>query len=149
MQSIKKFLEQLSLVHNNISLSLRDDARNDIVFKMQKSNDIYQKLKEYYNIQKENIQELSVEKDKYKLVAYIGKEGDDSNCKHLIYLNKRHLENCKLHKIMDDFLTTYSMTKFRDDIASKVSCVNEAIVVYLVWNLTIIIKFISDTQKQI
>ncbi|KAJ2947664.1 hypothetical protein O0L34_g17468 [Tuta absoluta] len=104
LNDIKSFLEQLSLVHNNISVSLRDDTKNEIIFKLHKNRDIYQTLTSLYSIERKDIQELKVEKNQYKVTAYIGKEDKESCQKRWIYLNGRVLRNSKLQKIVNDNL---------------------------------------------
>lgn len=98
LQNIKTFLEYISLVHSNISLSLRNDSKNEIVFKMHKSRDMYQTLTTLYDIEKTNVQELQVEKNQYKIIAYVGKR-DDQIRKQVIFLNGRVLSDLSLiHK---------------------------------------------------
>ncbi|CAH0723663.1 unnamed protein product, partial [Brenthis ino] len=68
LQYIKLGLEQLSLVHCNVSISLRDDSKNEIIFKVNKNRDIYQTLKSLFGIQQHDVQDLQVEKKQYKPV---------------------------------------------------------------------------------
>lgn len=105
IQDTKQFLEHISIAHYNLSLSLRDNVSNEIILQIHKSKDIYQKINLIFGINKNNLQELNVMKDKLKVQAYIGKDIDQQN--HLIYLNQRYLDYCKLYKIMDDFLLKY------------------------------------------
>lgn len=104
INNIKTLLEQLSLVHTNVSFSLRDDSRNEIIFKVHKNRDIYQTLKSLHDIDKSDIQELQVEKGQYKAVAYIAKESNHVNRHHCIILNKKVVCNTKLHKLIQDLL---------------------------------------------
>lgn len=107
MQKIKLFLEQLSIVHNNISLSLRDDSKNEIIFKMHKKRDIYQTLSTLFDINQSDVQELQVEKNQYRVKAYIGKTDKEVE-KHWIYLNGKLLESfSRLHKITNEYLRKY------------------------------------------
>ncbi|CAB3250813.1 unnamed protein product [Arctia plantaginis] len=104
LQKIKAFLEQFSVVHNNISLSLRDDSKNEIIFKIHKQRDIYQTLSTLFDINQRDVQELQIEKNQYKVKAYIGKTEKVVE-KHWIYLNGKLLENfSKLHKITNEYL---------------------------------------------
>lgn len=105
MNEIKSLLEQLSLVHNNVSFSLRDDSRNEIIFKVHKNSDIYQTFKSLFDIEKSCIQELQVEKNEYKVAAYIAKNNDHPDRHHWIFLNKKFINNTKLHKVIHDNLT--------------------------------------------
>lgn len=106
LQSIKHFLQHLSLIHCNISLSLRDDSKNEIIFTIHKNRDIHQTLSTLYNIDKNNLQELQVEKNEYKVIAYLGKS--DESGKHLIFLNGKFILNTsKLHKIVNSNLSKH------------------------------------------
>ncbi|KAG6441210.1 hypothetical protein O3G_MSEX001709 [Manduca sexta] len=98
------FLERISLVHNNISLSLRDDCKNEIIFQLHKKRDIYQTFSCLYGINRSEIQELKVEKKQYVATAFIAKEVGDNN-NHWIFLNRMFVNNSsKLHKMVNDNL---------------------------------------------
>ncbi|KPJ02444.1 DNA mismatch repair protein Mlh3 [Papilio xuthus] len=45
LQNIKLFLQQLSLVNTNVSISLRDNSKNEIIFKVHKNRDTERKNK--------------------------------------------------------------------------------------------------------
>nr|XP_026485614.1 DNA mismatch repair protein Mlh3-like [Vanessa tameamea] len=49
LSNIKLALEQLSLAHYNVSFSLRDDSKNEIIFKIHKNRNIYQTLWKNFN----------------------------------------------------------------------------------------------------
>ncbi|KAJ0177862.1 hypothetical protein K1T71_006735 [Dendrolimus kikuchii] len=119
LQNLRTFLEQLSLVHSNVSLSLRDDAKNEILFQIHKKRDIYQTLLNLFNIKENNVQELSVEKNKYKVKGYIGKNDDVG--KHWIYLNGKFVtSNSKLYKIVNDHLSKSRSNQTKMKLKSKV-----------------------------
>lgn len=105
INDIKHFLEQLSLVHCNTSLSLRDDANNEIILKIHKNRDIYQTLGSLYGIKKTDLQELKVEKNQYKVVAFIGKRDAEINQKRWVFLNGKVVHNGKLQSIINDNLS--------------------------------------------
>lgn len=120
LQDIRTFLEQLSLVHNNVSFSLRDDSKNEILFQIHKNRDIYQTLHSLFYIENKSIQELSVEKNKYKVTGYIGKT--DELRKHWIYLNKKYVcSSCKLYQIVNDNLSKSLSVRNKLKAKSKVS----------------------------
>lgn len=120
LQNIKAFLEQLSIAHNSISLSLRDDSKNEIIFKIHKKRDVYQTLSTLFSIEKNIIQELQVEKNEYKVKAFIGKTDVDIG-KHWIYLNGRYIHNnTKLHKSINENLRKYLLIKYKKISKSKV-----------------------------
>ncbi|XP_026731883.1 uncharacterized protein LOC113496760 [Trichoplusia ni] len=101
-QNIKTLLEQLSLVHNHISISLRDDCKNEIIFKIHKKRDIYQTLMTLFDIKNTEVVELQVEKNEYKVKGFIGKTDSDLDV-HWIYLNRKCIHNSsKLHKMIND-----------------------------------------------
>ncbi|XP_047026301.1 uncharacterized protein LOC124634685 [Helicoverpa zea] len=104
MQNIKLFLEQISLAHNNVSISLRDDSKNEIVFKIHKKRDIYQTLSTLFDINKSDAVELQVEKHEYKVKGLIGKT-DKVIDLHWIYLNGKCMHSSsKLHKMVNEYL---------------------------------------------
>lgn len=105
INDIKHFLEQCSLVHNNTSLSLRDDTKNEIIFKIHKNRDTYQTLSSIYGIKKMDLQELKVEKNQYKVTAFIGKRDAEQNQKQLIFLNGKIVQNGKLQSIINHNLS--------------------------------------------
>ncbi|XP_060802240.1 DNA mismatch repair protein Mlh3 [Amyelois transitella] len=114
LTEIKTLLKQLSLVHSNISISLRDDSKNEIIFKVHKNRDIYQTLGLLFSIDENDIVELKVEKKEYKVTAYFSKKDKDLAPYHWIYLNGKFLGNCKLHKIVNDNLNrTLKFTQTR------------------------------------
>lgn len=120
LQNIKLFLEQLSLVHNHISLSLRDDAQNDIVFKIHKKRDIYQTLSTLFNIDKGHVLELQVEKHEYKVKGYIAKIDKELDL-HWIFLNGKFIYSCsKLHKVLNDCFKKHLHIKDQRAFKSKV-----------------------------
>ncbi|XP_063893999.1 uncharacterized protein LOC110375659 [Helicoverpa armigera] len=103
-QNIKLFLEQISLAHNNVSVSLRDDAKNEIVFKIHKKRDVYQTLSTLLDINKSDVVELQVEKHEYKVKGFIGKT-DKVIDLHWIYLNGKCIHSSsKLHKMVNEYL---------------------------------------------
>lgn len=117
ISDIKHFLEQLSLVHGNTSLSLRDDSKNEIIFKIHKNRDIYQTLSSIYGILKSNLQELKVEKNQYKVIAFIEKRGTELNQKQWIFLNGKITQNDKLQSIINDNLSKAHKQKFQKRIS--------------------------------
>ncbi|XP_046967562.1 DNA mismatch repair protein Mlh3-like [Vanessa cardui] len=66
INNIKLALEQLSLVHCNVSFSLRDDSKNEIIFKIHKNRNIYQTLWSLFEINSSDLNDLQVEKNQYK-----------------------------------------------------------------------------------
>lgn len=120
LQDIKSFLEQLSLVYNHVSLSLRDDSQNEIVFKIHKKRDIYQTLKTLFNIDKEDVQELQVEKHEYKVKGFIGKFNKEVNL-HWIYLNGKFMHSCsKVYKVLNEYFKKSLHIKDQRTLKSKV-----------------------------
>lgn len=105
INDIKHFLEQLSLVYGNTSLSLRDDTKNEIIFKIHKNRDIYQTLSSMYGIMKTDLQELKVEKNQYKVTAFIGKKDRELNQKQWVFLNGKIVQNGKVQSIINDNLS--------------------------------------------
>lgn len=105
INDIKHFLEQLSLVHSNVSLSLRDDTKNEIIFHIHKNRDIYQTLSSIYGIKTTDLQELKVEKNLYKVTAFIAKKDTELNQKQWVFLNGKIVQNSKLQNIIDHNLS--------------------------------------------
>ncbi|XP_052749970.1 putative uncharacterized protein DDB_G0282133 isoform X3 [Galleria mellonella] len=103
LNEIKTFMQQFSLIHCNVSLSLRDDAKNEIIFQAHKNRDMCQSIQLLFNIDPQDIQQFRVEKNQYKVTAFIGKKYEDGHT-HWIYLNGKFLSNSTLHKIINDNL---------------------------------------------
>lgn len=101
IQNIKSFLECISLVHNNISISLRDNTKNEIILQVNKCRNIYQTLATIFSLEKDKILEFRVEKKCYGVTAYMGKVVSEENENHWIYLNGRFMPQCNLHHILD------------------------------------------------
>ncbi|KAF9418595.1 hypothetical protein HW555_004643, partial [Spodoptera exigua] len=98
LQNIKMFLEQLSLVHNHISISLRDDSQNEILFQIHKKRDIYQTLTSLFNIEKSDVQELQVEKNQYK-----EKLINKLTCTTSMSMESLYIIVARLHKITNEY----------------------------------------------
>ncbi|XP_047521444.1 uncharacterized protein LOC125060523 [Pieris napi] len=99
--AIKTLLEQLSLMHVNVSISLRDDVKNEIIFKIQKNRNIFQTITSIFNILPEELQEISVEKHQYKVRAFIQKKDVNLKKYHWVFLNRRYISKTKVHKIVN------------------------------------------------
>lgn len=107
-------MEHLALIHSNISISLRDDAKNLIILQLHKKRDIYQTLSNIFNIEKSDCKELKVEKNQYKVKAYIG-----TTCKDIridcIFLNRKLVRtDSQLHNILNNNLS--KSFKFRNKV---------------------------------
>lgn len=105
LQNIKLFLQQQSLVNTNVSISLRDDSKNEILFKVHKNRDVYQTLSSVFEIDKIDLQELQIEKHQYKAKGFISKQNTNISSYQWIYLNGRFLNKCRLHNIINNSFT--------------------------------------------
>ncbi|XP_052739708.1 DNA mismatch repair protein Mlh3-like [Bicyclus anynana] len=104
--NIKSALKQLSLVHWNVSISLRDDSKNDIIFRIHKNRTIYDTLRSVFQINENDFEELQVEKNEYKVKAYIGKQFLESNNSYqYIYVNGKFIHKSILHKKLNESLS--------------------------------------------
>ncbi|CAG5046480.1 unnamed protein product [Parnassius apollo] len=118
LENIKLLLQQVSLVRTNVSISLRDNSKNEIIFKIQKNRDIYQTLSSLFGINKNDIQELQVEKNKYKAIAFIGKKDLESNLYKWIYLNGKFVFKSELHDIINTyFVKSDTFSKIRKNFS--------------------------------
>ncbi|CAK1544111.1 unnamed protein product [Leptosia nina] len=97
--AIKILLQQFSLVHANVSFSLRDDLKNEILFQIHKNRDIMQTLKTLFEISPNEVQELKVEKSTYKVHAFIGR-------------NETELKKCHWTKFAEEVVNTELPTYF-------------------------------------
>ncbi|XP_038221295.1 protein PFF0380w-like [Zerene cesonia] len=104
MLAIKTLLEQLSLVHVNVSFSLRDDGRNEIMFQIHKNRDLCSTISSLFNISPIELQELKIEKKDYKVKALIGKGNMDFKKYQWIFLNRKFIFRSKIHQIMNKHL---------------------------------------------
>ncbi|XP_075976491.1 uncharacterized protein LOC142976808 [Anticarsia gemmatalis] len=121
LQNMKSFLEQLSVVHNNISLSLRDDSKNEIIFKIHKKRDVYQTLSTLFDIESTAVQELQVEKNQYKVKAFMGKPDMDIG-RHWIYVNGKFIHNTsKLYKIINEHFKKCLLLRDKKKSKSKIN----------------------------
>ncbi|XP_073952285.1 DNA mismatch repair protein Mlh3-like isoform X3 [Choristoneura fumiferana] len=131
LQRIKKFLQQMSLVHCNASLSLRDNSENEIIFKIHKNRDIYQTLTLVLGIEKSNLLELQVEKNQYKVTGFVQKQDSDSHGFQWIFVNKKFIEKSDLHKIINQNIVKklpqkkVTMTKNRNNEEEKMPINNK------------------------
>ena len=85
-------------MHCNVSISLRDDCKNEIVFTINKKRDIYQTLRSLFNIQQYDVHDLQVEKNQYKVRGFIGKIKESTKIYQWIYINGRIINNSVIHK---------------------------------------------------
>lgn len=122
LQNIKTFLQQLSLVHNNVSMSLRDDCRNEIVFTINKNRDVYQTLRSLFNIQHNNVQDLQVEKKQYKVRGFIGKNKETTKKYKWIYLNGKIINKSVIHKKINAMFNKMIYMNGHGNKKNKVSC---------------------------
>lgn len=120
LQYIKLGLEQLSLVHCNVSISLRDDSKNEIIFKVNKNRDIYQTLKSLFGIQRHDVQDLQVEKKQYKVRAFMGNHKDDVKKYRWIYINGKIVFETSLHKKINSTLNSMLNKNNYKNIKNKV-----------------------------
>lgn len=121
INSIKLFLEQISLVHCNVSLSLRDDSKNEIIFKVHKNRTVYQTLWTLFQIKRSDLQDLQVEKNEYKLKAYIGKNNELSKKYRWLYINSRNIPKSFLHKKINECLSKKLCIRTNKKIKEKVT----------------------------
>ncbi|XP_013174086.1 PREDICTED: protein PFC0760c-like isoform X2 [Papilio xuthus] len=105
LQNIKLFLQQLSLVNTNVSISLRDNSRNEIIFKVHKNRDVYQTLSSLYDIEQKDFQELQIEKHQYKAKGFISKQNAKICSYQWIYLNGRFINKSPLHDVINSNFT--------------------------------------------
>ncbi|XP_028034805.1 uncharacterized protein LOC114246473 isoform X2 [Bombyx mandarina] len=105
-QEIKTFLEQISVVHTSISLSLRDEEKNEIAFQVHKTRDVYKTLNVLFNIQRCDLQEFIVEKNHYKVTGFIGKKEICIKLQWIFHNNKFVSRNNKVYKLLKEYLKT-------------------------------------------
>lgn len=92
-------------MHVNVSFSLRDDEKNEIIFKIYKNRDIFQTISSLFDITSQELQEITVEKYKYKVRAFIEKRDIESKKKNWIFLNGKYITKTKVHKIVNKRLS--------------------------------------------
>lgn len=141
MNDIKTFLKQLSIVHTNTSMSLRDDSKNEIIFKAHKNRDVYQTIKLLFDINENDIQEFKVEKQHYKVLAYIAKKYKDIGTHHWVYLNGKYVRCSKLHKIINDNLSKSLEKITKRKIKSKVMIIFSLFTCYETFLVFVILMY--------
>ncbi|XP_059058582.1 putative uncharacterized protein DDB_G0282133 isoform X2 [Achroia grisella] len=153
LNEIKTFIQQFSLIHCDVSLSLRDDAKNEIIFKAQKNRDVCQTIKLLFSIDPHDIQQFSVEKNEYKVKAYIVKKYKDTGQIHWIYLNGKFLSNCILHKIINEKMKKSwikpQMSKTKGNMENEeIDCMNKIPFYLILLSCPYYDYDISHTPKQ-
>ncbi|XP_072949782.1 uncharacterized protein [Epargyreus clarus] len=112
LQEIKILLEHLLLVFNNVSISLRDDSNNEILFKIHKNRDIHQTFKSLFEIDLNDMQELQVQKNEYKVKAFIGRKENELKKHQWIYINNKFIYHSNLHELINRKLSkTLGLTR--------------------------------------
>ncbi|XP_045767851.1 metacaspase-2-like isoform X2 [Maniola jurtina] len=108
LQNIKIALQQLSLVHCNVSISLRDDSKNNIILQIHKNSTLHDTIRSVFQISEKDFQELKVEKNEYKVKAFIGKNTAESNNYHQwIYINGKFIQKSILHRKINESLSKF------------------------------------------
>lgn len=114
LENIRTALKQLSLVHYNVSISLRDDSKNDIILQIHKNRTVYDTMQSVFQIDAKDVQELQVEKNEYKVKAFIGKTTVESNNNYQwIYINGKFIHKSILHNKLNKKLSKYGSKNYR------------------------------------
>ncbi|XP_039750811.1 DNA mismatch repair protein Mlh3-like [Pararge aegeria] len=109
--NIKTSLQQLSLVHCNVSISLRDDCKNEIILQIHKNRTIHDTLQSVFKISEKYFQELQVEKNEYKVKAFINKHNLETNNDYqYIYINGKYIHKSVLHRTLNESLSHFIST---------------------------------------
>lgn len=114
LDNIRTALKQLSLVHYNVSISLRDDSKNDIILQIHKNRTVYDAMKSLFQINETDVQELQVEKNEYIVKAFIAKNTVESNNFYQwIYINGKFIQKSILHNKLNSHLSKYGSKNYR------------------------------------
>ncbi|XP_069357381.1 DNA mismatch repair protein Mlh3-like [Maniola hyperantus] len=114
LQNIKIALQQLSLVHCNVSISLRDDSQNDIILQIHKNSTMHDTIRSVFQISEKDFQELKIEKNEYKVKAIIGKNNTESNNDHQwIYINGKIINKSILHRKLNEKLSKFNTINYK------------------------------------
>ncbi|CAH2266099.1 jg11104 [Pararge aegeria aegeria] len=137
--NIKTSLQQLSLVHCNVSISLRDDCKNEIILQIHKNRTIHDTLQSVFKISEKYFQELQVEKNEYKVKAFINKHNLETNNDYqYIYINGKYIHKSVLHRTLNESLSHFISTgsnrrKYKRISEVKNNCFNRTVPFYFVF----------------
>nr|CAD7402943.1 unnamed protein product [Timema poppensis] len=105
LEEIKSQLECIALMHPQVSISLRNDVKYNIIMQTHRTTDT---LKVFSNLFGDNISNSLVpvlfELDRFKVSGYIGKNSHPQKNLQFIYVNKRLVLKSKLHKLVNALL---------------------------------------------
>ncbi|CAG2057611.1 unnamed protein product [Timema podura] len=105
LEEIKSQLECIALMHPQVSISLRNDVKYNIIMQTHRTTDT---LKVFSNLFGDTISKSLVpvlfELDRFKVSGYIGKISHPQKNLQFIYVNKRLILKSKLHKLVDALL---------------------------------------------
>nr|CAD7392346.1 unnamed protein product [Timema cristinae] len=105
LEEIKSQLECIALMHPQVSISLRNDVKYNIIMQTHRTTDT---LKVFSNLFGDTISNSLVpvlfELDRFKVSGYIGKNSHPQKNLQFIYVNKRLILKSKLHKLVNALL---------------------------------------------
>lgn len=132
-------------MHTSISLSLRDEEKNEIAFQVHKTRDVYKTLNVLFNIQRCDLQEFIVEKNDYKVTGFIGKKEIGIKIQWIFHNNKFVSRNSKVYKLLKEYLKT-TKRKRKIDVKSNlnVNCIYFYILLVLLSSKSFVNHIISD-----
>ncbi|XP_044745268.1 DNA mismatch repair protein Mlh3-like [Coccinella septempunctata] len=113
-EEIITFLKSMSIIHPQISITLRDDITGTLLFKRPKSENIIKSFTDLYpEIKYDDTVVIKVQKDKVTLEALLSKEFfEDNNIQH-IFVNKRPVHHSKLQAFICKELSKVAKKKIQ------------------------------------
>ncbi|GLV35560.1 Mlh1 [Carabus blaptoides fortunei] len=112
IEEIKNEIESISLIHPNISFSLRHDPSGEIIFQTYKSKFVYQTTTHLYgNEFTKQLRKIHFTNDKLKITGMISIVGHGHKRIQLVYVNKRHLKKSKIHSLINSLIRRSKILK--------------------------------------
>lgn len=113
-EEVINFLRSMSIIHPQVSITLRDDITGKILFERSKHQNVIQSFINLYpDIEYEDTIVMKVQKDKIRLEALLIKEVFKSKPIQYIFVNKRPLHHEKLHGFLCKEISKYAKKKIQ------------------------------------
>lgn len=105
LEQIKKYIESLSIIHPNVSFSLRNDITGVIIFQTKKCSTVLEVIKYLHPNLEIEISRFKITKNTVKVSGILSKNLVAVNKLQLVYLNKRPIHNLEIVKYINDKLS--------------------------------------------
>ena len=105
-------LTSIALIHPSIAFTLRNIQTSQCLMQAKKTNSILRNFEQLFGTQLSlGLQEVSAEKNGFKVSGYISTRSHYTKSYQFIYLNKRHVKHTKLHSQVNRLLSNSLLTR--------------------------------------